>query len=246
MLQLHNYSVAVDDKHILKDITLAIQPGEIHAIMGPNGSGKTSLALSMIGHPGYKIASHVPHFKFHIDGENVAQLSSDERAKRGLFVSFQSPIEIPGVSLLAFLRTAAKALRPDEKKPLSEFKKELQAALTVVGLDSAFMQRSINEGFSGGERKRAEIAQMFVLKPKFAVLDEIDSGLDIDSLKRVATAVRVEAKKQKIGLLVITHYSRILRYLRPDTVHILKNGELRHTGKMSLVRKIEAEGYATI
>ncbi|MBI4084462.1 MAG: Fe-S cluster assembly ATPase SufC, partial [Candidatus Levybacteria bacterium] len=173
-------------------------------------------------------------------------LLPEERAKMGLFVSFQSPVEITGVSLLAFLRTAYKALHPDEKIPLSQFKEAVKEALKAVGLDEEFMQRSVNEGFSGGERKRAEIAQLLVLKPKFAILDEIDSGLDIDSLKIVARAISDAVKEHDMGVLLITHYQRILHFLRPNKVHVLIDGKIKKSGKMDLVQKIEKDGYATV
>lgn len=244
MLVLENLHAGIDNKEILHGITLSIKKGEIHAIMGPNGSGKTTLAMSLMGNPSYKLK--VKSSKLKIDGKIITNLLPEERAKRGLFVSFQNPVEITGVSLLAFLRTAAKALRPDEKKPLSEFKKELSLALTQVGLSEEFMQRFVNEGFSGGERKRAEIAQLIVLKPKFAVLDEIDSGLDIDSLRIVAQAIREIVTKKNMGILIITHYQRILHFLKPDIVHIMINGEIKKSGKMPLVRRIEKDGYAAI
>lgn len=244
MLQIHNLKSSIDKKEILKGITLTINPGEIHAIMGPNGAGKSTLAMSMMGHPGYEVKSNKA--KFICDEENMINKLPEERAKYGLFVSFQNPIEITGVSFLAFLRTAAKALRPDEKKPLALFKKEVIAALEKVHLDAAFMQRAVNEGFSGGERKRAEIAQLLILKPKYAVLDEIDSGLDVDSLKIVAQAIKDAAKEHTIGILIITHYQRILHFLDPDGVHILRDGKIVASGDMRLVTKIEEEGYAAV
>lgn len=243
MLHLQNYHVSIAQKEILKGIDLVIKPGEIHAIMGPNGAGKSTLAMSLMGNPGYNIQYPIPNFKFQIHGKNMHALFPEDRAKAGLFASFQSPIEITGVSLLAFLRTASKALKPDVKIPLSEFKKEVVTALEAVNLDPSFMQRSVNEGFSGGERKRAEIAQLLVLRPKFAILDEIDSGLDVDSLKVVATAINKAVKKHNIGILLITHYQRILHFLKPDRVHILIDGKIKTSGGISLVRQIEKEGY---
>ena len=186
------------------------------------------------------------NFKYQIDGKNIANLPPEERARAGLFVSFQNPVEITGVSLLAFLRTASKALHPEEKKPLSIFKEEVKAALSAVGLEEQFLQRSVNEGFSGGERKRAEVAQLFVLSPRYAILDEIDSGLDVDSLKHVSTAIYEIAKRKKMGILLITHYQRILHFLYPDKVHVLVDGKIKKTGGMELVRKIERDGYAAI
>ncbi len=250
MLQLHNFHAGINKKEILHGIDLQIKPGEVHAIMGPNGSGKTTLAMSLMGHPSYTFnpsaGGPASNTQFQINGKNMMSLLPEERARAGLFVSFQSPIEITGVSLLAFLRTAAKSLHPDEKKPLSAFKEEVKDALQAVSLNEQFMQRSVNEGFSGGERKRAEIAQLFVLKPQFAILDEIDSGLDVDSLKVVAQAVQQAVKKQNLGVLIITHYQRILHFLKPDKVHVLIDGKIAKTGGMTIVRKIEKEGYAAI
>ncbi|MBI4097326.1 MAG: Fe-S cluster assembly ATPase SufC, partial [Candidatus Levybacteria bacterium] len=204
------------------------------------------LAMSLMGHPGYNFKFLISNFKFQINGTDMFGLLPEERAKMGLFVSFQSPVEITGVSLLAFLRTAHKALHPDKKIPLSQFRISVKEALQKVGLDESFMQRSVNEGFSGGERKRAEMAQLLVLKPKYAILDEIDSGLDVDSLKIVAKAVADAVKKHNVGVLLITHYQRILRFLKPDKVHVLIDGKIKKSGKMSLVRAIEKEGYAAV
>jgi len=254
VLALNNLSIAIQEKEILHNIKLELKKGEVHAIMGPNGSGKSTLAMSLMGHPGYNIqlsreagsrfAGQISNFQFKINGIDVNDLTPEERAKEGLFVSFQSPVEITGVSLLAFLRTAYKELHPDKKMILSEFKVLVKEALDEVGLSESFMHRSVNEGFSGGERKRCEIVQMLVLKPKIAILDEIDSGLDIDSLKLVAQAVSNAVKKQKLSVLMITHYQRILHFVKPDKVHVLINGNIQKSGKMSLVRRIEKEGYA--
>lgn len=243
-LIIENLQVSTQEKEILKGVNLTIKSGELHVIMGPNGAGKTTLAMGLMGHPNYKL--EIRNSKFKISKKNMFMLTPDQRAGEGLFVSFQQPVEITGVSVLAFLRTAYKSLHPDEKIPLSEFKKEVKKALQDVDLNEDFMQRSVNEGFSGGERKRAEIAQLLVLKPKFAILDEIDSGLDVDSLRLVAKILGKIVKKSKTGILIITHYQRILHYLRPDAVHILIDGRIKKSGGMSLVRKIEREGYATI
>lgn len=237
------------DDLILKGVDLTVTSGEIHAIMGPNGAGKTTLAMSMSGHPNYKIKIHPStslRTKFKIEGQDMLMKKPNERARAGLFVSFQQPVEITGVSVLAFLRTAYKALYPNEKIPLSQFKILVQEALTAVNLPEAFMQRSVNEGFSGGEKKRAEIAQLLVLKPKFAILDEIDSGLDVDSLKIVAKTINTAVKKYNMGILLITHYQRILHFLKPTHVHVLMLGKIKKSGGMNLVRVIEKEGYAAI
>lgn len=246
MLSINNLHATIDKKEVLNGIILSIKKGEIHVIMGPNGAGKTTLVMSIAGHPGYNVKFPVPNFKFQIDGEDILKLTPEDRAKKGLFVAFQSPIEITGVSVLAFLRAAHKALYPDKKIPLSEFKKKVVDALQEVNLDESFMHRSLNEGFSGGEKKRCEIAQLLVLQPRFAILDEIDSGLDVDSLRIVARAINTVVKKYNTGVLLITHYQRILHYLKPDHVHVLMDGIIKKSGKMSIVRKIEKDGYAAI
>lgn len=246
MLQITNLHASVCDKDILQGVDLQIYPGQIHAIMGPNGSGKTTLAMSLMGHPGYTIKSEMPNFKFQISGKDMINLSPEERAKSGLFVAFQNPVEVTGVSLLAFLRTSYKALHPQEKIPLSEFKGRVKQALKAVNLNEAFLLRSVNEGFSGGERKRAEIVQLLILKPKFVILDEIDSGLDIDSLKIIAQVVKQAVIENNMGVLIITHYQRILHFLRPDKVHILIDGKIQKSGGMRLVKIIEKEGYGSV
>lgn len=255
VLEIVNVSVALAHnplQDVLKGIDLTIYGGQVHAIMGPNGAGKTTLSLSLMGHPNYKIKNQSfgktqdKISKIKINSEDIINLTPEEKAKHGLFVSFQQPVEITGVSVLAFLRTAYKALHPEEKIPLSDFKKKVTDALKAIGLPEEFMKRCVNEGFSGGERKRAEIAQLLVLKPKFAILDEIDSGLDIDSLKTVAKVVKDMTKKQKIGILLITHYQRILHHLKPDYVHVLIDGKIKNSDGMALVRKIEKDGYAAV
>lgn len=244
MFLLQNFKASVGNKEILKGVDLKIKQGEIHAIMGPNGSGKTTLAMSLMGHPGYQFK--IQNSKFKINSMDMLPLLPEERAKKGLFVSFQSPIEITGVSFLAFVRTAYKALHSDEKIPISQFKLSVKNALSAVALDEKFMSRSVNEGFSGGERKRAEIAQLLILRPKFVILDEIDSGLDVDSLKIVAKAVKKNAHDQKMGVLIITHYQRILHHLKPDKVHVMIDGVIKKSGGIQLVRKIEKNGYAEV
>ena len=244
MLHLQNFAANVGDKKILRGVNLDVKKGEIHAIMGPNGSGKTTLAMSLMGHPGYIFPNE--NAMVSLFGKNIIAALPEERARIGLFVSFQSPIEITGVSFLAFVRTAYKALHPTEKIPLSQFKITVGEALKAVYLDEKFMQRSVNEGFSGGERKRAEIAQLLILKPKLAILDEIDSGLDVDSLKVVAGAIVGVVKKYQMSVLIITHYQRILHHLRPDKVHVMIDGRIVKSGGAGLVRKIERDGYAAI
>src|SRR3989344_4044952 len=187
MLQIKNFQSSIAGKDVLKGVNLSIKKGEVHAVMGPNGAGKTTLVMSLMGNPGYQF--RIQNSEFRIDGEDVQMMSPEEKAKKGLFVAFQSPIEITGVSVLAFLRTSYKALYPDKKISLSDFKKKVRDALKVVNLDESFMHRSVNEGFSGGEKKRCEIVQLIVLNPRYAILDEIDSGLDVDSLRVVAKAI---------------------------------------------------------
>lgn len=242
MLKLSNFRAGVTGDEIIHGLDLTLHTGSVHAIMGPNGSGKSTLAMSLMGHPGYQINSKSV---FKINSKDAISMSPEERAKAGLFVSFQSPIEITGVSFLAFVRTAYKELHPLDKIKLSEFKKIVLQALKNVDLDASFMHRSVNEGFSGGERKRAEIAQLIVLKPKVAILDEIDSGLDIDSLKVVAGALSTCVKKG-MTVLLITHYQRILQFLKPQYVHMLMDGRIKLSGTISLVRKLEKSGYAAI
>lgn len=252
MLIIKNLVVETQGKKILKGVNLSIKPGEIHALMGPNGAGKTSLALALAGHPTYKIKvptsakASAGAAEFRINGDDMFKLKPEERARRGLFVAFQSPIEVTGVSVLAFLRTAYKSIHPKENIPLSEFKKMVSDALSDVHLEESFMGRYLNDGFSGGEKKRTEVAQLLILRPKFVILDEIDSGLDVDSLKIVAKILSKIVKKNKMGVLLITHYSRILHFLKPDKIHVLIDGKIKAAGGIQLVKKIEEHGYATV
>lgn len=248
MLTIENLRVETENKTVLQGINLRIKPGEMHAVMGPNGAGKTSLSLALAGHPAYRVKGPPAggEVRVKIGRTDLLKLKPEERARKGLFVAFQQPVEVTGVSLLSFLRTAYKALYPDRNIPLSEFKKVVISSLSQVGLPESFMSRGIHEGFSGGEKKRTEVAQLLVLKPKFAILDEIDSGLDIDSLKVVALAVSEAVKGYKMGILLITHYQRILYHLKPDVVHVLIDGKIRRSDGMALVRTIERQGYAAI
>lgn len=260
MLTIKNLTVTTSGKQVLNGVSLTIKSGEVHALMGPNGAGKTSLAMALMGSPTYAIANskfsrnlrdpaaagQISNFKFQINGKDVGKLKPEERARRGLFVAFQQPIEVTGVSVLAFLRMAYKALHPKDTIPLSEFKKQVADALAKVHLEETFIQRYLNEGFSGGEKKRAEVVQLLVLRPKFAILDEIDSGLDIDSLKVVAQALKKTAEEHKMGMLLITHYQRILHHLKPDYVHVLVNGKLVASDGMRLVTRIERRGYVDL
>ncbi|MFT4287681.1 Fe-S cluster assembly ATPase SufC [Nocardioides sp.] len=233
-------SVETEDgpKAILKGVTLTIGSGETHAIMGPNGSGKSTTAYSIAGHPKYVVTGG----EVLLDGENVLEMSVDERARAGLFLAMQYPVEVPGVSMANFLRTAKTALDGEAPK-LRTWVKDVNGALDRMHLDPAFSQRSVNEGFSGGEKKRAEIAQLDLLDPKVAILDEIDSGLDIDALKVVSDGINRFSGREDRGLLLITHYTRILRYVKPDFVHVFVDGRIAESGGPELAEELEANGY---
>ena len=237
MLSVKNLKVAVEGEEILHGIDLEIKRGEVHAIMGPNGSGKSTLSNVLMGHDKYEVIDGEVKFL----GQNLLELAPEERARLGMFLAFQYPKEIPGVSLVSFLRAAYNAVR-SEKMSLYHFKKILEEKMELVGLSTAFMSRSLKEGFSGGEKKKAEILQMAVLEPRLAILDETDSGLDIDALKTICDAVKkVRAKDQSI--LLITHYPRILDYIAPDKVHVLMEGKIVMEDGEELARKLEAHGY---
>jgi len=233
-------SVATEDgpKEILKGVTLTIKDGETHAIMGPNGSGKSTLAYSIAGHPKYDVTGGTVT----LDGEDVLAMSVDERARAGLFLAMQYPVEVPGVSVSNFLRTAKTALDGEAPK-LRTWVKDVNAALEQLNLDPSFGTRSVNEGFSGGEKKRHEIAQLELLNPKMAILDETDSGLDIDALKIVSAGVNRFREQEGKGVLLITHYTRILRYIEPDFVHVFVDGRIAEQGGPELAEALEAEGY---
>ncbi len=233
-------SVKTEDgpKEILKGVTLTIKDGETHAIMGPNGSGKSTLAYSVAGHPKYDITGG----SVTLDGEDVLAMSVDERARAGLFLAMQYPVEVPGVSVANFLRTAKTAIEGEAPK-LRTWVKDVNSALENLDLDATFSQRSVNEGFSGGEKKRHEIAQLELLDPKVAILDETDSGLDIDALKVVSEGVNRFRRREGKGVLLITHYTRILRYIQPDYVHVFVHGRIAEQGGPELAEQLEAEGY---
>ncbi|MDF1602366.1 Fe-S cluster assembly ATPase SufC [Nocardioides sp. YIM 152315] len=233
-------SVTTEDgpKEILKGVTLTIEDGETHAIMGPNGSGKSTLAYSVAGHPKYTVTGG----SVTLDGEDVLAMSVDERARAGLFLAMQYPVEVPGVSVANFLRTAKTAIDGEAPK-LRTWVKDVNTALGSLNLDPTFSQRSVNEGFSGGEKKRHEIAQLELLNPKVAVLDETDSGLDIDALKIVADGVNRFRAQEGKGVLLITHYTRILRYIEPDRVHVFVDGRVAESGGPELAEELEANGY---
>ncbi|HRA07168.1 MAG TPA: Fe-S cluster assembly ATPase SufC [Propionicimonas sp.] len=225
-------------KEILKGVNLTVRSGEVHAIMGPNGSGKSTLAYSIAGHPKYTITGG----SVTLDGVELTELKVEERAKAGLFLAMQYPIEVPGVSVANFLRTAKTALSGEAPK-VRTWVKEVNAALERVGLDGSFAARSLNEGFSGGEKKRNEIAQLELLNPKFAILDETDSGLDIDALRIVSEGVNRYTAQGERGLLLITHYTRILNYITPDYVHVFVDGRIAEEGGPELADQLEIEGY---
>ena len=225
-------------KEILKGVSLTIRTGETHAIMGPNGSGKSTLASTIAGHPRYNVTSGT----ITLDGENVLDMSVDERARAGLFLAMQYPVEIPGVSMTNFLRTAKTAI--DGQAPaLRTWTKDVKAAMQQLRIDADFAQRNVNEGFSGGEKKRVEILQLELFKPKFAILDETDSGLDVDALKVVSEGVNRAHAEGNMGTLLITHYTRILRYIKPDYVHVFASGRVVESGGAELADKLENEGY---
>jgi len=241
-LEIRDLHVTVGDgdgaTEILKGVDLAVSSGETHAIMGPNGSGKSTLAYSIAGHPKYRVTSG----SVTLDGADVLTMTVDQRARAGLFLAMQYPVEVPGVSVSNFLRTAATAVRGEAPK-LRTWIKEVNEAMGRLGMDRAFAERSVNEGFSGGEKKRHEILQLELLKPKIAILDETDSGLDVDALRVVSAGVN-KVRGQGIGTLLITHYTRILRYISPNRVHVFFEGRIAESGGPELADRLESEGYA--
>jgi Fe-S cluster assembly ATP-binding protein len=245
LLELKNLHVALEDgTEIVKGVDLSVDTNEIHAVMGPNGSGKSTLAYALMGHPAYKITEGQIIF----DGDDVTELEADERAQRGLFLAFQYPHAIPGVTVTSFLRSALNAVRKarnggeDDPVKIKDFRQDMLAAMEKLKVPRELAQRYLNDGFSGGEKKRVEILQMALLKPRMAVLDETDSGLDIDALKTVAQGVS-ELVGEETGALLITHYQRILNYVKPDFVHVFVDGRIVQEGGPELAHKLEAEGY---
>ena len=238
ILQITGLEVAVEDTPILRGVDLTVPQGEVHALMGPNGSGKSTLAYALAGHPRYEITAGQVLF----GGEDLAEMEADERARAGLFLAMQYPVEVPGVSVMNFLRTSLGAVRGEDVPP-REFVKLFNEASKVLGFDRSFADRYLNEGFSGGEKKRHEILQMSLLKPRFAVLDETDSGLDVDALKVVSEGVN-RLRGPELGVLIITHYTRILEYIRPDVVHVMFDGRIARTGGPELADYLEKNGYA--
>jgi len=238
VLEIHDLRVSVEDTEILKGVDLTVRSGETHALMGPNGSGKSTLAYSISGHPKYTVTGG----SVSLDGEDVLSMTVDERARAGLFLAMQYPVEVPGVSTSNFLRTAATAVRGEAPK-LRTWVKEVNAAMKELEIDDSFSERSLNEGFSGGEKKRHEILQLALLKPKIAILDETDSGLDVDALRIVSAGVNAARAQTGMGTLLITHYPRILQYIRPEVVHVFFRGRIAETGGPELADAIEADGY---
>jgi len=242
-LDIKGLKVSIEGKQILKGVNLKIPQGEVHAIMGPNGTGKSTLAYTLMGHPSYTVDEGKVLFK----GQDLFDLSVDERSRLGLFLAFQYPVSIPGVTVANFLRTAVnarrKALDPNDKGvPIPEFRKLLLEKMKMLKMDSSFAGRYLNEGFSGGEKKRAEVLQMAILQPEIAILDETDSGLDIDALRIVSEGVNI-LREQNIGVLLITHYQRMLNYIKPDVVHVMMGGVIVESGGAELALNLEEHGY---
>ncbi|MDP9484920.1 MAG: Fe-S cluster assembly ATPase SufC [Actinomycetota bacterium] len=237
MLKIENLRAEIDGQEIVKGLDLEVSKGEIHAIMGPNGSGKSTLANVLMGHPRYEVTGGSVMFQ----GEDVLELEPDERAKLGMFLAFQYPSEVPGVSVANFLRTAVNSVREEELSPMEMFRL-IQEKMRVMQMDPKFAERYLNEGFSGGEKKRNEILQMLMLEPKLAIMDETDSGLDIDALQVVAKGVN-ELRGPEFSAVVITHYQRILRYIEPDHVHVMLDGRLVTSGGKELALDLEDKGY---
>ncbi|HTU71252.1 MAG TPA: Fe-S cluster assembly ATPase SufC [Candidatus Baltobacteraceae bacterium] len=240
-LKISDLRVSVEGNEILKGIDLTVEAGKVHALMGPNGSGKSTLAFSLTGHPHYDVTAG----RASLDGEDLLALASDKRARAGLFLSFQYPAAIPGVKVPNFLYAARQAVRPGELTP-AKFRTLLLEKMDVLGMDPSFLGRYLNDGFSGGEKKRLEMLQLAVLAPKYAILDETDSGLDVDALKDVADtiiALRASNEGRDTGFLIITHYPRILQYITPDVVHVMIDGRIVKTGGADLAQRIESEGY---
>jgi Fe-S cluster assembly ATP-binding protein len=244
-LSIENLHVSIEGKEILRGVDLTIRQGEIHALMGPNGSGKSTLSYALMGHPRYEVTEG----SITLDGQDLLGMEPAERAKAGLFLAFQYPTAIPGVSVANFLRHAVTNVRNPNRKegedliPMRDFRKELREQMDELGVDQEFARRYLNDGFSGGEKKRAEILQLAMLRPAFAILDETDSGLDIDAVRIVSEGVNRVAVRQGTGVLVITHYKRILTYIKPQFVHILFGGRIVENGGPELVERLESQGY---
>ncbi|CAN5220486.1 Fe-S cluster assembly ATPase SufC [soil metagenome] len=239
LLEIEDLHVEIEGNQILKGLNLSMDKGEIHAIMGPNGSGKSTLAYVLTGRPGYEVTAGKIFYK----GEDIMELAPDERAQRGIFLAFQYPTEVPGVSVVNFMRTAYNAIHADQPKSAMAFRMYLQEKIDLLEIPSELVDRYVNQGFSGGEKKRNEVLQMAVLTPELAIMDETDSGLDIDALKHVSAGVNKLATPD-VGIMLITHYQRLLNYIRPDVVHVLMHGQVVKSGGFELAERLEAEGYA--
>ncbi len=238
-LKIDGLKVSIEDKEIVRGLDLEVKGGEIHAIMGPNGTGKSTLASALMGHPAYEVTGGTVT----LDGQDLLDMSVDERARAGLFLAMQYPAEVPGVSNANFIRTALNArLGEGNEVPVIKFHRQLQEKMKSLNIDPVFAERYLNEGFSGGEKKRNEILQMSMLNPRIVILDEIDSGLDIDALKIVAKAVN-DLRSPEVGFLIITHYQRLLEYIVPDYVHVMMQGRIVRSGGRELAEKLEAQGY---
>ena len=232
--------VAEDGTEILRGVTLEIGAGEVHAIMGPNGSGKSTLSKVLAGHPAYEVTDGSVQFK----GKNLLEMGVDTRARDGLFLAFQYPVDIPGVSIANFLRTALQSKKPGEEIDIFDYQEQLRDRMQLLEMDPSVAERSVNEGFSGGEKKRNEILQLAMMEPDLAIMDETDSGLDIDALKIVSSGVnKLHAERGQMGILLITHYQRILNYIQPDFVHVMVNGRIVRSGGAELAHELEAGGY---
>src|ERR1700736_5628329 len=243
LFEIEDLHVSVEGREILRGVNLAVSPGEVHALMGRNGSGKSTLANALMGHPKYVVTSG----RVRLAGEDILTLKPDERAKLGMFLAFQNPIAIPGVGTGNFLRSAVKAVRGTESINALAFRKELAERMQHLQMDPSFATRALNEGFSGGEKKRAEMLQLAMLKPRMAILDEPDSGLDIDAVRIVSEGINLAHDQQsEMGILLITHYQRILNYVRPDKVHVMANGRIVESGGEELVQDLESQGYDPI
>ncbi|RJR28390.1 Fe-S cluster assembly ATPase SufC [Candidatus Microgenomates bacterium] len=240
-LTIRDLHIAIEDKQIVKGVDLTIKNSELHVIMGPNGSGKSTLTQGLMGNPAYEVKAK----KMALDTKNLLDMKPEDRAKAGIMLTFQTPIAVPGVTLGNLLKTAYQELHQEKNFSVVDFYKQLKKQAAYLNLDESFLKRAIHDGFSGGEKKKVEILQLLVLKPKFVLLDEIDTGLDVDALKLVSKAIRT-LQDQGVGILLITHYQRILAYLKPDHVHILKSGKIIKSGSESLVKLIEEKGYGSI
>lgn len=240
-LEIKDLHVSIEGKKILNGVNLKIKQGELHALMGPNGSGKTSMAFVLMGHPKYVVEQG----EVSLDGTDIKNLTADKRAKLGLFLGFQYPVEVPGVTLKSFLWTAYKALHENNGASFVDFNEMLNEKIELLEMDKSFITRYVNEGFSGGEKKRAEVLQLAVLKPKIAICDEIDSGTDVDALKIVANGLK-KIVEDGTGILLITHYQRILNHIQPDFVHVIIDGKIVRSGDYNLAKEVEEKGYEAV